>query len=43
MKKMMHRNVERSRDGLCFYADNDLWFILPAIAVVVLYMWIRHG
>lgn len=43
MKQTVKRGIERSRDGLTWYADNDLWFILPVLTVVILYMLCTHG
>lgn len=43
MKQTLGRGIERSRDGLAWYADNDFWFILPVLAMVVFYMLWTHG
>lgn len=43
MKQTIGRGIERSRDGLCWYADNDWRIILPLLAVVILYMLWSHG
>lgn len=39
----MKQVVEKGRNGLAWYADNDLWFIIPLWTAVVLYTMWKHG